>query len=424
MPVRNHDTKLHQDFFVNLCTFAPLWHCFKVGIFTLLFLFPGFIVGQEHATCDDAMALTSSSYGPVTSTTWADSSLCNRNYPNMYFGKSPMVVWFYFVVPADTTLTFQIEPEKSADDFDFILFRADKGDFCQKEKAWQIEPIRTNFAKPTDYNKGITGLSETGTEAMVGPGFNPSYSSPVRVKKGEWYYIAVGGSVRNKGGFTLNIPIMVTKNTVAPSSMDAVPVKVPPLNLPPHHNFTIHVLDSANNPVKASVMIDGIIHGKPVKIDTTDYAFTAKKFTTLTIRANAVGHTPYQSTYLTTGDTATVTFWVRLQPLRSGQKITLKDISFGENTPYILPSSRPALDYILKFLMSNPQINIVIKGYTNDPHHKQSKKFDQELSEARAAAVQKFLTTHHIGKDRMQCIGYGSSQMLYPKPKNKRPGSG
>src|SRR5580658_1971748 len=119
---------------------------------------------QEHATCDDAIAITTSSYGPVTPEGWADSSLCVKGNENMYFGKSHKVVWFSFIVPCDTVLTFQIVPENSEDDFDFMLFKADRGDFCMKEKQRKVKPIRTNFAKPTAYNKGISGLSEKGTE--------------------------------------------------------------------------------------------------------------------------------------------------------------------------------------------------------------------------------------------------------------------
>lgn len=118
------------------------------------------VYSQDHATCDDAIPVTSSSYGPVTPEGWADSSLCVPSNTNMYFGKSHLVVWFYFIVPYDTTLTFQIVPENPSDDFDFILFKSDKGDFCRKEKQREIQPLRSNFAKPTAYNKGITGLSE------------------------------------------------------------------------------------------------------------------------------------------------------------------------------------------------------------------------------------------------------------------------
>jgi len=375
---------------------------------------------QDHATCDDALSVTASSYGPITPEGWADSSLCVPSNTNMYFGKSHLVVWFSFIVPYDTTLTFQIVPENPSDDFDFILFKSDQGDFCQKEKQRKIEPIRSNFAKPTAYNKGITGLSEKGKDAFVAPGYNSSFSSSLQVKKGEWYYIVVDNYIGDKGGLTLKIPLRFNANTNSGVSyMDAVPIKVAPMQQPAAPNFYVHVLDSANHPIKASLIIDGAERGRSIRVDTNNYSLRIGKYQTIKIRANAMGHMPYQSSYSSTGDTSTATFWVRLQPVRSAQKITLKDIEFQEDSPNILPASKSALDYVIQFMTGNPNVKITIKGYTNDPKHNQSEKYDQDLSESRANSVKNYLSVHGIDKNRMQCIGYGSSQMLYPKPINE-----
>lgn len=375
---------------------------------------------QDHATCDDAIHVITSSYGPVTPEGWADSSLCVPSNTNMYFGKSHLVVWFYFIVPYDTTLTFQIVPENPSDDFDFILFKSEQGDFCQKEKQRKIQPIRSNFAKPTAYNKGVTGLSEKAKDAFIAPGYNSPNSSAVQVKKGEWYYLAVDNYISDKGGFILKIPFRFSTNANDNISyMDAMPVKVPPMQQPASPNFYIHVLDSANHPVKASLIIDGAERGKSIRVDTNNYSLRLQKYQTIKIRANASGHMPYQSSYSTTGDTSTATFWVRLQPIKSAQKITLKDIEFQEDSPNILPVSKSALDYVIQFMTNNPTVKITIKGYTNDPNNDQTAEYDKSLSEKRANAVKNYLSAHGIDKSRMQCIGYGNSKMLYPKPANE-----
>lgn len=373
---------------------------------------------QEHATCDDAIPVTSSSYGPVTPEGWADSSLCAPNDEKMYFGKSHMVVWLSFIVPYDTLLTFQIVPQNPSDDFDFMLFKADRGDFCQKEKQRKIKPIRTNFAKPSPNSNGITGLSAEAAEAFVSPGYNSPYSSAIAVKKGEWYYLAVDNYISDKGGFTLKLPLHFSANTNHFSTIDAAPVKAPPMAIPASPDFYIHVLDSINHPVKAHLVIDGVQKGKSIKVDTSDYALRLEKFQSLTIRANAKGYMPYQYAYLGSGDTSAVTFWIHLVPIKSSRKITLKDIQFRPGSATILPESRPALDYVLQFLLSNPDVKIIIKGYVNDPAKSKSEKFDQALSEDRTNAVMNYLVAHGVDKKRMDCIGYGSSQMLYPHPTN------
>ncbi len=382
---------------------------------------------QKHATCDDAIPIKTASFGPVTPAGWADSSLCEKGNENMYFGKSHKVVWFSFIAPSDTVLTFQIVPENATDDFDFMLFKADRGDFCQKEKQRKVKPIRTNFAKPTAYSKGATGLSLKGTEAFIAPGYNSPNSSAVQVKKGEWYYLVVDNYVSNKGGFMLNIPILSATAPVTTdnkSYIDAMPIKAPPITPPTaipatHPNFYIHVLDSANHPIKALLILDGIQEGASIKADTDIFSVTLKKYQTVKIRANAAGHMPYQSSYSTTGDTSSATFWVRLQPIRAAEKITLKDIYFQGDSPNILPESLPALDYLLTFVVNNPNVNILIKGYTNDPDHSASEQYDQRLSEKRAKAVMNYLVENGIDKKRMKCIGYGNSKLLYPRPINE-----
>jgi outer membrane protein OmpA-like peptidoglycan-associated protein len=406
-------------------------------------MFP--LYSQKHATCNDAIPITSSSYGPVTPQDWADASLCMPNNENMYFGKTHKVVWFSFIIPYDTILTFQVVPENASDDFDFILFKADRGDFCQKEKQQKVKPIRTNFAKPTAFSKGICGLSAKGTQDFVPPGFNNPSSSVVQVKKGEWYYIVVDSYANDKGGFTLKIPLQFNANpspggfinnhventqntkpdtthtttikvTTDKSYMDAMPIKAPPIQFASAPNFFIHVLDSAGHPIKASLIIDGAGNDQSIKIDTSLYSLQLNKYQAIKIRANAAGHMPYQSSYTESGDTSSVTFWIRLQPIKVSEKITLKDIEFGGDSPNILPNSKPALDYILQFLLNNPNVKIVIKGYTNDPNHTAAEKYDQVLSEKRANSIKSYLSSHGVDKKRMECIGYGSTKLVYPHP--------
>ncbi len=375
---------------------------------------------QNHATCDDAIAVTTASYGPITPMGWADSSLCVKGNENMYFGKTHKVIWFSFIVPFDTVLTFQVVPETPTDDFDFMLFKADRGDFCVKERQRKIKPIRTNFAKPTAYSKGATGLSAKATEAYVAPGFNSPNSSVVRVKKGEWYYIVVDNYESNKGGFTLNIPFFaIPAPASVDSHIDARPVERPhnvPLST---SNFYIHVRDSANHPIKATLILDGADAGTSIKVDTDAYAMILGKYKTIKIRANAPGHMPYQSSYTSGGDTSSATFWVRLEPIKAAQKITLKDINFKGDSPDILPDSKPALDYVLQFLRNNPNVNIIIKGYTNDPQNSGGEKYDQVLSEKRANSIKNYLSSNGIDKKRIKCIGYGNTKLLYPRPINE-----
>jgi len=374
---------------------------------------------QEHSTCDDALPISASSFGPITAEGWADSSLCVPNSENMYFGKKHKVVWFSFIVPYDTILTFDIVPVNKGDDFDFMLFKAYRGDFCRKEAQRKVKPIRTNFAKPQKGSNGRTGLSADAADELVAPGNNSPYSSSLPVKKGEWYYLVVDNYVSTKGGFKLNVHLRFNAKINESSSIDAVPIKAPQITPLSNPNLFIHVLDSANHPIKATLILDGVQKGKSIKADTANYSLQLGKYQTIKIRANAAGHMPYQSSYSSTGDTSSATFWIHLQPIKADENITLKDIQFQQDSPTILAISKPALEYVLEFLLNNPKVNVLIKGYVNDPHNTWSKDYDQDLSEKRANAVKNYLSTHGVNKNRMQCVGYGRSQMLYPHPKDE-----
>ncbi len=59
------------------------------------------------------------------------------------------------------------------------------------------------------------------------------------------------------------------------------------------------------------------------------------------------------------------------------------------------------LSDLLEFMQTNTDLNILIKGYVNDPTGANGDKNDQVLSENRAKAVLKYLTEHNIAKNRM-----------------------
>ncbi len=222
---------------------------------------------QEHSICNDAIPVNDASYGPVIPTGWADSSLYEKGNESMYLGETHKVIWFSFIVPFDTVLAFQIVPDIPTDDFDFMLFKADGGDFCRQEKLKKVQPIRANFAKPTEYNKGISGLSARGTEAFIAPGFHSPYSSVVKAKKGELYYIVVDNNESNKGGFTLKLPFMADiKSPVIKSNLDSVTFKKASLteSLPVHKQPEPHKDTVKHDPVSGVSANDNILQNDAV----------------------------------------------------------------------------------------------------------------------------------------------------------------
>jgi outer membrane protein OmpA-like peptidoglycan-associated protein len=66
-------------------------------------------------------------------------------------------------------------------------------------------------------------------------------------------------------------------------------------------------------------------------------------------------------------------------------------------------------------LALNAGIKIEIQGHVNETG--QSSFDGQQISEARAKRVKKYLVENGINKDRLTTIGLGNTKPIYPNPK-------
>jgi OOP family OmpA-OmpF porin len=109
----------------------------------------------------------------------------------------------------------------------------------------------------------------------------------------------------------------------------------------------------------------------------------------------------------------------------TADKIVIKEkILFEFNKSDIRPESHGLLDEIVGVLKDNPQIKKVsIEGHTDSDG---SEKYNQELSDGRAAAVMKYLVDHGVAAKRLTSKGLGESRPIASndtdegKEKNRR----
>lgn len=99
--------------------------------------------------------------------------------------------------------------------------------------------------------------------------------------------------------------------------------------------------------------------------------------------------------------------------------MVFRGIQFESDSPIFLPTSDESLNNLLDFMKNNPAVNILIKGYVNDPNSEYGAKHDQDLSEERAQAVLDFLAKNGIDKDRLSWKGYSNNSMIYPHPETE-----
>src|ERR1700722_7617877 len=171
--------------------------------FSFIVFHSSFVFAQQYNSCDKAAFVSSSSFGPVNCSGAPDQLCSERNSGGLYFKEGHNVAWITFIPPEDTILPFYMFPYSKEDEFDFLLFKEEKGgEFCSHLGVINNnDPVRTNLAKSSN-NKGGTGLSGKASEKIVDKNGTSSYSKALQVKKGERYFLVVDDKTK-AGAFTL-----------------------------------------------------------------------------------------------------------------------------------------------------------------------------------------------------------------------------
>jgi len=386
---------------------------------------------QNHGTCDKAVLVDTSDYGPVYADGRANPLLAMKHTDGNYFEKPHSVVWFCIDIPYDTILTFDLVPQNHTDDLDFLLFkdesaeikncglcRVDKKNFCQKIAMEKMVPVRANIANTSMSVKGMTGLSANAENETEPPGKHSAYSKALAVKKGERYYLVADNYTSAQRPFSLKLHFRFVNDT---TDYITAETKTAEITTHPKGLFYIDVLDSVTGkPIKTKIRIDWVNPESKPKVETVgkEYSFSLKKSEKINVVCYAKGYLIAQKTYIAQGD-SDKGIDVKLFPIRAHTKMIFKHLEFKPGLPEFLPSASESLNDLLEFMTNNPDVHIMIKGFVNDPYKLYDDKFDQTLSSERAAAVFNYLVENGISKNRVQWRGYGASQMVYPEPSNE-----
>jgi len=97
---------------------------------------------------------------------------------------------------------------------------------------------------------------------------------------------------------------------------------------------------------------------------------------------------------------------IPLKPVKSGEKIVLKNIFFEYDSYTLLDESKVELNVVSDFIKKNQDINVEISGHTDNTG---SAAYNRVLSEQRAKSVVDYLVNTGIAPSRLEYKGYGDT---------------
>ena len=201
------------------------------------------------------------------------------------------------------------------------------------------------------------------------------------------------------------------------SAVSATTSKVAKLTPFGKTSLTIHVRNAEGKPVKGELDITGVRPGQVINADTTDYTIVLNPRISINVNCNALGYMFTQSSFASPDTASVAAINIELAPVEEHKSFVLKDIKFQEGVAIFLPTSQNELMNLIEFMKSNPNVNILIKGYVNDPGSDNSGAA-KKLSKQRAEAVFQFLVSAGVNRKRMDFKGLGNEKMIYPQPAN------
>lgn len=154
------------------------------------------------------------------------------------------------------------------------------------------------------------------------------------------------------------------------------------------------VIESSSDPINGAFLVTlPVDHNYALNVSKDEYLFYSEHFS---LEADHDLSKPYKMD-------------VKLQPIKYGEKVVLKNIFFETASYELLPESKVELDKLVAFMNNNPKIRIEIGGHTDNVGKPED---NQLLSENRSKSVRSYLIDNSIASDRIQYKGYGEEQPI------------
>jgi len=372
------------------------------------------VLKKIAADCKDAIPLTlawSCQYGPNQAPNsfgaLQEITSSDKN-SEVSFSQEHNSSWYLLKIRFDGELTFEIVPEDSTNDYDFLLYAYPDSSLCSSILNRSVRPIRSNISGNVEpYKNPATGLSATVTQEFRRQGIGNPFSKSVEVKKGEKYMLVLDNVTQNGKGYTIYFhclaKVEIQGKVLGPDSLPLVAdVEL--------SDGKGKIVGQTTTDVKGKYEIRTIIEGN------TDYNLTFSNDSSF-IGTRTINTADLKSDSHTFSDIRTV-----LPKLKKGTKYPLGNINFYGGEARVLPESFPSVTALYHLMKKNKQMVIQIEGHVNASRDKKEDWASpgyQSLSEERAEAVRQLLLNSGIASARITTIGFAGTQMLFPRAVNE-----
>lgn len=384
----------------------------------LFFFYANTYAQQRFGDCQTAIVLLDSVYKTGAVSGFGNIKEFNGNplkHPYL-FPSEEQSVWYKIPIATNGIFTFDLIPDDSNDDWDFLVFIAEKDADCSS--VLKNKPARSNISRVNKNNNGKTGLSQNAKKQFVPSGIGDDYSTSIQVKENQQIIIVTNNWSKSGKGHTLKINVSGSKEIAKPVfKKEEELVNENKIDVSEKYaDVIIRVfLPDKKTPLIANLNIVGLTTRKDTNIAASEFRFSVKPYEAFTVNASAKGFM-FESRSVTAGKQGSKEIvQIILAPLKEGEKVNLSNIQFYGNAATFLPSSKPSLYALLHFLQENENAVVEIQGHVNGPNASNTNEF-KKLSDNRAEAVKNFLMENGIAEKRLKANGYGNSKMLFPNP--------
>jgi len=378
-------------------------------------------LGKNASDCAGALLINDTVVGPVFSPPGFGNNLEIYGYElgdPIFIQREHNTVWYKFRAPYDAVFTFDLIPELKDDDFDFLLFRYDGPNFCRDIADGTKIPLRTNISRKNTYVNGRTGMSESAVDDYVPSGPGSPYSRALKVKGGDMLYLLVDNPFRENEGHSIRLHWRKTeKEDEGYFGIDEAKTRDYMSSV---RKLQVNVIDKETDQrVAANISLDGLPDSLKSNFNSvSEVTIDVVSYRTYEINVVKKGYLLAYETFIPKNDSL-YKVTIPIKKMELGDRINLTNIKFDSDATDILDKSKPALKQLGRFLEENPGIHIEIQGHVNGESKRNKRKY-RKLSKARAKAIYEALIERGIDASRLDYVGLGNAEMIYPVPVNNR----